>query len=74
MLDAADWASENLAGVQSILSGETGAGLEATSLAYGDGFHRHLHPTLDDERVALFELEKRFLLIHGFIERVFTPS
>ena len=67
VLDAADWARDNLAGVRSILAGETGAGLTATHLAYGAEFHRHLHPTLDADRVALFEIQKRFLVEHGFI-------
>lgn len=70
-LRAADWASNNLVGVRSILESETRGGAEGVITAYGDKFHRDLHPNLSSERVELFRQQKDFLLVHGFLDRDF---
>jgi ABC-type nitrate/sulfonate/bicarbonate transport system substrate-binding protein len=70
-LRAADWASSNLAGVRSILESETRGGADGVATAYGDNFHRNLHPNLSSERVELFREQKDFLLVHGFLDRDF---
>lgn len=70
-LRAADWASGNLLGVRSILEAETRGGVEGVITAYGDNFHRSLHPDLSSERVELFRAQKDFLLVHGFLDRDF---
>jgi ABC-type nitrate/sulfonate/bicarbonate transport system substrate-binding protein len=66
-LRAADWAADHLDGVREVLARETGSGAKGVELAYRDGFHRALHPTLDDERLALFEQQAHFLHAHGFL-------
>lgn len=70
-LQAADWAASNLAGVRNILKGETRAGDEGVGSAYRDGFHQSLHPDLSEERVRLFALQKKFMLVHGFLDADF---
>ncbi len=70
-LRAADWARDNLDGVRNILRAETRGSDEAVAEAYHDGFHRSLHPDLSDERLALFDQQKKFLWLHGFIDHDF---
>jgi len=70
-LRAADWAADNLEGVHEILKSETRSGAEGVATAYRDGFHKSLHPDLSEERVALFEQQKKFLWLHGFSEHDF---
>ncbi|WP_395671466.1 ABC transporter substrate-binding protein [Phenylobacterium sp.] len=71
-LRAAEWARTNLAGVRAVLEAETRGSAAAVSEAYGDEALRNLHPTLDDERLALFEQQKKFTWVHGFSERDFS--
>jgi 2'-hydroxybiphenyl-2-sulfinate desulfinase len=66
-LRAANWAADHLAEVRQILQGETFAGSEGVETAYRNDFHRSLHPSLSDERVELFALQKEFLVVHGFL-------
>jgi 2'-hydroxybiphenyl-2-sulfinate desulfinase len=66
-LRASDWAAQNLAAVRGILAKETGSGASGVESAYRDGFHLALHPDLSDERLALLEQQKSFLLVHGFL-------
>jgi ABC-type nitrate/sulfonate/bicarbonate transport system substrate-binding protein len=66
-LRAADWAAGNLDAVRQVLQRETHSGSEGVAAAYGDGFHRSLHPDLSDERVGLLAIQKQFLLTHGFL-------
>jgi ABC-type nitrate/sulfonate/bicarbonate transport system substrate-binding protein len=68
LLRAANWAADNPAGVAEVLARETHAGAESVAGAYRDAFHRSLHPTLDEERLALLARQKDFLLAHGFLE------
>lgn len=68
-LRAADWAASHLAEVQTILQGETRAGAAGVSAAYRDDFHKSLHPDLSPERLALFDRQRQFMLIHGFLDR-----
>ncbi|MEU8199249.1 ABC transporter substrate-binding protein [Microbispora amethystogenes] len=70
-LRAADWAADNLEGVREVLAAETGSGADGVLLAYREGFHRTLHPTLDDERVDLLRIQKAFLQRHGFLSADF---
>lgn len=71
-LRAADWARDNLAGVRAVLESETRGSAAAVSEAYSDAALRSLHPTLDGERLALFEQQKKFTWIYGFSESDFS--
>ncbi|GAA5186313.1 ABC transporter substrate-binding protein [Rugosimonospora acidiphila] len=66
-LRAADWAAQNLDGVRDTLASETGSGADGVLLAYREGFHRTLHPTLDPQRLDLLRVQKAFLLRYGFL-------
>jgi len=70
-LRAAEWAKDNLAGVHKVLESETGGSDTAVATAYRDGFHQTLHPDLSEERLALFDQQKKFLWLHGFLEHDF---
>lgn len=70
-LRAADWAAENLDGVQAILKSETRGSDGAVAAAYRGDFHKTLHPDLSAERLQLFEQQKKFMWLHGFQERDF---
>ena len=70
-LRASNWAAGHLDEVRRILARETGSGSAGVESAYGDGFHRSLHPDLSDERVALLDQQKSFLLVHGFLAQDF---
>jgi ABC-type nitrate/sulfonate/bicarbonate transport system substrate-binding protein len=73
-LRAADWAIDNLDYVRNVLTGETGSGGEGVRLAYPEGFHRTLHPSLDPARVELLRVQKDFLLRFGFLSHDFDFS
>ncbi|BDT92191.1 monooxygenase [Nocardia sputorum] len=66
-LRAADWAAGNLAGVRDVLQRETLSGPEGVVAAYGENFHRDLHPSLSEERIELLGVQKQFLYTHGFL-------
>ncbi|PTR22878.1 ABC-type nitrate/sulfonate/bicarbonate transport system substrate-binding protein [Rhodococcus sp. OK519] len=66
-LRAADWAADNLDEVRDVLARETFAGAAGVEAAYGDTFHRGLHPTLSAERIELLDIQKQFLYAHGFL-------
>ncbi|TXF96724.1 ABC transporter substrate-binding protein [Massilia arenae] len=68
-LRAADWAARHRDEVRAILQQETQAGGDAVAAAYRDGFHTALAPDLSEERLALFEQQKNFQLVHGFLDR-----
>ena len=70
-LRAADWATSNPDHLRSIAQTETLGSEQAVIDAYGEEFHLHLHPDLSDERLALFEKQKKALLLHGFLDRDF---
>lgn len=70
-LRAADWAADNLDGVQKILQAETRGSDGAVAAAYRGDFHKTLHPDLSPERLALFEQQKKFMWLHGFQEHDF---
>ncbi|PWB80908.1 MAG: monooxygenase [Methylocystaceae bacterium] len=70
-LRAADWARDNLDAVRKVLQSETRGSADAVATAYRDGFHRALHPNLEPERLALFERQKTFLWLHGFLDHDF---
>jgi ABC-type nitrate/sulfonate/bicarbonate transport system substrate-binding protein len=70
-LRTADWAADNLQSVYEVLKSETRAGDAGVTAAYRDGFHRSLHPDLSDERVALFRIQKTFMLVHGLLDADF---
>lgn len=73
-LRAADWARENQQDVLDILAAETRGSVQAVSAAYRNDFHLSLHPSLSAERLALFEEQKKFLWLYGFLERDFDFS
>ncbi len=73
-LRAADWARDNVEGVRQVLQSETRGTPEAVAEAYTDASLKALHPTLDDERLALFEQQKIFTWTYGFSERDFSLS
>lgn len=66
-LRAADWAAGNLDAVRDVLARETYSGAAGVAAAYGDTFHRGLHPTLSPERLELLDIQKQFLYTHGFL-------
>lgn len=66
-LRAADWAAGNLEEVRGVLARETFSGAEGVEAAYGNTFHRGLHPTLSEERIELLDVQKQFLYTHGFL-------
>ncbi|MFC9516483.1 ABC transporter substrate-binding protein [Nocardiaceae bacterium NPDC056970] len=66
-LRAADWAADNLDEVRDVLARETHSGAAGVAAAYGDSFHRGLHPTLDADRLELLDIQKQFLYTHGFL-------
>lgn len=70
-LRASDWAASHPAEVRSILARETGSGTDGVETAYGPEFYKSLHPNLSRERLELLDIQKAFLLEHGFIERDF---
>jgi ABC-type nitrate/sulfonate/bicarbonate transport system substrate-binding protein len=70
-LRTADWAAENLEKVYDVLKAETRAGDAGVSAAYRNGFHRSLHPDLSSERIELLEIQKTFMLVHGFLDADF---
>lgn len=67
-LRAAEWAKDNLEGVRKILQTETRGTGDGVAATYRNGFHRTLHPDLSPERLELFGLQKKFLLLHGFLD------
>jgi ABC-type nitrate/sulfonate/bicarbonate transport system substrate-binding protein len=66
-LRAADWAAGDLHGVREVLQRETLSGPEGVVAAYGENFHRDLHPSLSEERIELLGVQKHFLYTHGFL-------
>lgn len=70
-LRAADWATTNADHLRAIAQTETLGSPQAVIDAYGEEFHLNLHPDLDDERLTLFEEQKKALLLHGFLDRDF---
>jgi ABC-type nitrate/sulfonate/bicarbonate transport system substrate-binding protein len=70
-LRAADWSAEHPDQLREILEFETAGSAAAVDQAYAK-LHEGLHPTLDDERLALFELQKKFLFTHGFLDADFA--
>ncbi|WP_176595342.1 MULTISPECIES: ABC transporter substrate-binding protein [Sphingobium] len=72
-LRAADWVAEQPDRLRDILEYETEGSAQAVDQAYAR-LHEGLHPTLDDERLALFDLQKKFLFTHGFLDADFALS
>jgi ABC-type nitrate/sulfonate/bicarbonate transport system substrate-binding protein len=70
-LRAADWAASNLNDVYGILQSETRGSSDGVAEAYRDDFHKSLHPDLSAERLQLFNQQKKFLWLHGFLDRDF---
>jgi len=70
-LRAADWAADHVDELRTFLGSETRGTAESVIAAYGEDFHKTLHPTLGAERLDLFAQQKKFLLIHGFLDADF---
>jgi ABC-type nitrate/sulfonate/bicarbonate transport system substrate-binding protein len=68
LLRAADWAAEHPEDVAGALARETYADEAYVAGAYRNGFHRSLHLSLSDARLALLERQKDFLYANGFLE------
>jgi ABC-type nitrate/sulfonate/bicarbonate transport system substrate-binding protein len=69
-LRAADYVANDPAALREILEFETSGSAAAVDSAYAK-LHEGLHPTLDPERLALFDLQKKFLFTHGFLDADF---
>ena len=69
-LRAADWVAQQPDRLREILEFETDASPEAVNKAYAR-LHEGLKPTLDEERLALFDQQKTFLFTHGFLDADF---
>ena len=70
-LRAADWIAEQPDRLRDILAFETDGSPEAVDRAYAQ-LHEGLHPTLDAERLVLFDQQKRFLFTYGFLDADFA--
>jgi ABC-type nitrate/sulfonate/bicarbonate transport system substrate-binding protein len=70
-LRAADHITEQPDRLREILEFETAGSPEAVDQAYAK-LHEGLRPTLDDERLALFDQQKKFLFTHGFLDADFA--
>lgn len=70
-LRAADHIAEQPQRLREILEFETAGSAEAVSQAYAT-LHEGLRPTLDPDRLALFDLQKKFLFTHGFLDADFA--
>lgn len=70
-LRAADWVRAKPGRLRAILEFETAGSAEAVDQAYRH-LHEGLQPTLDADRLALFELQKKFLFTHGFLDGDFA--
>ncbi|MET0364585.1 MAG: ABC transporter substrate-binding protein [Sphingobium sp.] len=69
-LRAADWVAAQPNRLREILEYETEASPGAVDQAYAH-LHKGLHPTLDADRLALFDQQKTFLFTHGFLDADF---
>lgn len=70
-LRAADYVAEHEGALRDILEFETSGSAAAVDQAYAK-LHEGLHPTLDPERLALFERQKKFLFTYGFLDADFA--
>ncbi|MGE3619003.1 MAG: ABC transporter substrate-binding protein [Acidimicrobiia bacterium] len=70
-LRAAEWAEGNPDRVREILAREVRSGAHGVEVAYGEQLHTSLRPSLSDERLELFDRQKEFLLLYGFLARDF---
>ena len=70
-LRAADYVANDPAALRGILEFETAGSAGAVDRAYAK-LHEGLHPTLDEERLSLFALQKTFLFTHGFLDADFA--
>ena len=70
-LRAADWVAAEPDKLRAILEFETAGSPEAVDRAYAR-LHEGLHPTLDAERLALLDQQKKFLFTHGFLDADFA--
>ena len=70
-LRAADWVAEQPDRLRAILEYETEGSAGAVDRAYAQ-LHEGLHPTLDADRLRLFDQQKKFLFTHGFLDADFA--
>ena len=68
---AARWAKDNEQETKRIIAHEVGIAEDWVEPGYPGGIHANLEPSLDDELIAAIEVQKRFLLDHGFIQEDF---
>jgi ABC-type nitrate/sulfonate/bicarbonate transport system substrate-binding protein len=67
LLRAADWAATRPGEVAAVLARETHADAASVAGAYREDYHASLHLGLGDDRLALLEQQKDFLLAQGFL-------
>lgn len=72
-LRAADHVAARPDTLRDILKFETAGSADAVDQAYGR-LHEGLRPTLDADRLALLDQQKRFLFTHGFLDADFALS
>ena len=72
LLRVSQWAGNHLAEVRHILEGETRASTGAVAASYSQDALTGLSPRLDIDRLNLFERQKTFLWLHGFIDNNFA--
>ncbi|MCO8171422.1 ABC transporter substrate-binding protein [Pseudomonas sp. 21LCFQ02] len=70
-LRAAEWAAGNREALNRILEEETKAGSAGVAAAYRGDFHTTLAPDLSAQRLEFLDTQKKFLHLHGFLERDF---
>lgn len=70
-LRAADWVAEQPDRLREILEYETEGSAGAVDRAYAH-LHEGLHPTLNADRLSLFDQQKKFLFTHGFLDADFA--
>lgn len=73
-LKASDWAAANPRRTAEIVGQETGATAEHIQRLYGADFHTGLAPTLDAQRMSLFQRQVDRLARHGFIDQAFDVA
>ncbi|MEX0731777.1 MAG: ABC transporter substrate-binding protein [Aquisalimonadaceae bacterium] len=67
VLNAAEWAESHREETIQLFANEIGTSFEWADAAYGPDVHRKLRPSLDEELVSALDVQKAFLLEHGFL-------
>lgn len=65
------WAKENYEGVMRIMPKAVQVSKEAFLKSYPADFHKHLVPEISSRGIEALEIQKKFLMQHGFIQNDF---